>query len=455
MLKSDLAIQVENVSKRYRLGLKEQVHEEFATTIFEFIKKPISNFRKYRSLYKFDDQDILDEKHLVDTEDILWALKNVSFEVKKGELLGIIGTNGAGKSTLLKILSRVTIPTIGRLQLRGRVSSLLEVGTGFHPELTGRENVYLNGTILGMKKKEIDNIFDEIVEFSGVEKFLDTPVKRYSSGMRVRLAFAVAAHLRPEILIIDEVLAVGDVEFQKKCIGKMEDIGKDGRTVLFVSHNMPAITRMCDRVIVLDSGRKSLDGQTDDVVRQYLRGDANSTAIKKWEVESAPTGDAARLNYICVLDEDGNVNEAIDIRHEIRIEINFDVIKSGCILVPIITLWNEAGVAVLDSVELDPEWENRERPIGNYTTTVRIPGNMLGEKSFTVSTGMHKLFPTFSKQYRQRDAITFQLIDSLEGDSARGDWKGNLNGFVRPKLKWNTKLLTDGPSEIEKKYNIQ
>src|SRR5438874_9732723 len=210
-----------------------------------------------------------------DTVEEFWALRDVSFEVKRGQVLGIIGRNGAGKSTLLKILSRITEPTLGRVEIHGRVGSLLEVGTGFHPELTGRENIYLNGAILGMRKAEIDRSFDEIVAFADIEQFLDTPVKRYSSGMYVRLAFAVAAYLQPEILIVDEVLAVGDAEFQRKCLGKMGDVAKEGRTVLFVSHNMAAVTRLCDRVIWLDEGRVAMDGTPEEVVSEYLTRDSS------------------------------------------------------------------------------------------------------------------------------------------------------------------------------------
>ena len=236
------AITVDNLSKVYRIGLEGATNDSFGRAMIDFVRRPFSNYKKYRSLYRFSDEEL---SNSYAGEDILWALNDVSFNVDQGEVVGIVGVNGAGKSTLLKVLSNITPPTMGTIKIRGRVSSLLEVGTGFHPELTGRENVYLNSTILGMRKKEVDDKFDEIVDFSGVEKFLDTPVKRYSMGMRVRLAFAVAAHLEPEILIIDEVLAVGDAEFQKKCLSKMEDVGKEGRTVLFVSHNMAAVTRLC------------------------------------------------------------------------------------------------------------------------------------------------------------------------------------------------------------------
>lgn len=261
-MSNDVAIKVENLSKRYRIGLKEEMHNTFCGAITSWIKSPFSNFKRLRQLSKFAEKD--------DGEDIIWALRDLSFEVKHGEVIGIIGGNGAGKSTLLKIISRITEPTSGRIILNGRVSSLLEVGTGFHPELTGRENVYLNGAVLGMSKTEIDRKFDEIVAFSDVEKFLDTPVKRYSSGMRVRLAFAVAAHLEPEILLIDEVLAVGDAQFQKKCLGKMSEVSREGRTVLFVSHNMSAVQQLCDRALLLTESMISIEGSVEECISQYL-----------------------------------------------------------------------------------------------------------------------------------------------------------------------------------------
>lgn len=258
---SYIAIKVKGISKAYRIGLKEQRHDTLGATIASWVKSPFRNFKKLKSLSNFDNKD---------DKDIFWALKDINFEVKKGEVLGIIGKNGAGKSTLLKILSRISEPTDGKIEIYGRVASLLEVGTGFNPELTGRENVYLNGTILGMTKKEIDVKFDEIIGFSGIEKFIDTPVKRYSSGMKVRLAFAVAAHLEPEILIIDEVLAVGDAEFQNKCMGKMNELSKgEGRTVLFVSHNMAAVKDLCSSCILLSNGRIIKEGITTEIISYY------------------------------------------------------------------------------------------------------------------------------------------------------------------------------------------
>ena len=255
MSSNDVAVKVEHLSKRYRIGLKEEMHDSIGSAVLNFFKSPLKNYRKYRSLYRFDDMDPNSQfDSAVNSDSILWALRDVSFEVNRGEVIGIIGKNGAGKSTLLKILSRITDPTSGRATIYGKVSSLLEVGTGFHPELTGRENIYLNGTVLGMRKSEVDAKFDQIVDFSGVKKFLDTPVKRYSSGMKVRLAFAIPAHMEPEILIVDEVLAVGDAEFQKKCLGKMQDFTKGGRTILFVSHNMGAVIDLCPRSLLLQDG---------------------------------------------------------------------------------------------------------------------------------------------------------------------------------------------------------
>jgi len=253
-------IQVNNLSKQYHIGAQERLNRTFREAVVDTFKAPVRNFRNLKRLTKFEEKQ---------QQDTIWALKDVSFKVQSGDVVGIIGRNGAGKSTLLKILSRITEPTSGEIKLYGRVSSLLEVGTGFHPELTGRENIYLNGTILGMRKQEIDRKFDEIVAFSEIEKFLDTPVKRYSSGMYVRLAFAVAAHLEPEILLVDEVLAVGDAAFQKKCLGKMGDVAKEGRTVLFVSHNMAAVQSLCARSLLIESGKLKYDGSTESTVSYY------------------------------------------------------------------------------------------------------------------------------------------------------------------------------------------
>jgi ABC-type polysaccharide/polyol phosphate transport system ATPase subunit len=262
------------MSKAYRIGLKEKTRDTLMSTVGSWIKAPFENFQNLRRLNTF--------QHDGEAEDIIWAVRDVSFKVDEGEVVGIIGRNGAGKSTLLKILSRITEPTSGRAVMHGRLSSLLEVGTGFHPDLTGRENIYMNGTILGMSKREIDLKFDEIVDFSGVEKFLDTPIKRYSSGMQVRLAFSVAAHLEPEILIIDEVLAVGDAEFQKKCLGKMEAVANQGRTVLFVSHQMGAIQRLCSHCLVMQNGLLAFEGPTTKAINHYLSFHSQPDSTDGW-----------------------------------------------------------------------------------------------------------------------------------------------------------------------------
>lgn len=258
----DVAIRAVDVSKRYRIGMRDEKEDTLVGLLARVVRTPLSNYRRLRGLSHFGS----DER----SDDVVWAVEDVSFELARGEALGIIGRNGAGKSTLLKILSRITEPTSGWVELRGRVSSLLEVGTGFHNELTGQENVFLNGAILGMRRDEIRRKFDEIVAFSGVERFIDTPIKRYSTGMKVRLAFAVAAHLEAEILIVDEVLAVGDAEFQKKCLGKMTEVSRKGRTVIFVSHNLSAIQALCDRAILLDAGRVVAQGTVSEVVQDYL-----------------------------------------------------------------------------------------------------------------------------------------------------------------------------------------
>jgi len=437
MSSKDIAIKVEGISKRYRIGLKEQVHDSVGGAILDFIKNPLKNYRKYRSLYKFDD---VKENSFADSEDVIWALRDISFTVQKGELLGIIGRNGAGKSTLLKILAKITDPTTGLIEIHGRVSSLLEVGTGFHPELTGRENIYLNGTILGMRKTEIDRKFDEIVDFSGVEKFIDTPVKRYSSGMRVRLAFAVAAYMEPEILIIDEVLAVGDEEFQKKCLGKMRDVGQAGRTVLFVSHNMPAVTRLCSRTILLEEGQIFKDGPARDVISAYLGAETGTTGERVWiDPLKAPAGEVCRLRAVRVRSEDGKIVETLDIRRQVRLEMEFEVLKPGYVLMPHYHISNEEGIRLFSAHDLDPEWRGRHRFIGKYVSTVQIPGNFFAEGTIFVAPAMTTLNPNIH-QFYEADVVAFNVVESFDGDSARGDWHKHMSGVVRPMLKWSTEF---------------
>ena len=438
---SNIAIKVENISKLYRIGLKEEIHDTFSGVLFDYIKSPLKNYRKYRSLYKFDDIKPDEDSN---PSNIIWALRDVSFEVKEGEVLGIIGANGAGKSTLLKILSRITPPTKGHAKIHGRVSTLLEVGTGFNPELTGRENIYLNGTILGMTKKEVDCNFDEIVDFSGVEKFIDTPVKRYSSGMKLRLAFAVSAHLEPEIIIIDEVLAVGDARFQEKCMNKMQDVRQKGRTIIFVSHNMHAITRLCERVILLDEGRIIMDGLSHQVVSAYLSTDhPASNAERKWpDPSKAPGGEFARLLAVRVRTEDGQVTDKVDVQQRVAIDMEYEVLKSGHLLLPHYHFFNEEGIHVFSSHDLDPAWKGRNRPAGHYVSTAWIPDNLLSEGMLFVEPVLITLSPIII-QFCERNAISFQVVNILDGDSSRGNWLGHMGGAVRPLLKWNTQFRSN------------
>lgn len=313
---STAAIQVESISKRYRIGaFEEEKHDTIGGAALAWLKAPLDNFRKLQRLSKFNGGD---------ESDIIWALRDISFTVSEGEAIGVIGRNGAGKSTLLKVLSRITPPSSGRALLNGRVASLLEVGTGFHPDLTGRENVYLNGAVLGMTTAEIDRKFDEMVDFAGIEKFIETPVKRYSSGMRVRLAFAVAAHLEPEILLVDEVLAVGDAQFQRKCLGKMGDITGEGRTVLLVSHNMASIEALCRRAVVLENGRLAFDGDSRSAVNHYLENQVLSLASgvdllahpERVQAETTPIFQSIRL-----LNKDGVETSAFEMGEPIVFEI--------------------------------------------------------------------------------------------------------------------------------------
>jgi len=432
---SDSVVQVEGISKCYHIGkLQNRGHATMGEKITQAV---ISPFRRTAQLLQGHATGA------ADLDELFWAMQDVSFEVKQGELVGIIGRNGAGKSTLLKILSRITEPSSGTATIHGRVGSLLEVGTGFHMELTGRENVYLNGAILGMTRRDIDRRFDEIVAFSEVEKFLDTPVKHYSSGMSLRLAFAVAAHLEPEVLIVDEVLAVGDANFQRKCINKMGEVGGEGRTVLFVSHNMAAVTRMCKRVIMLNGGRLVDDGPAHNVVASYMSNGLGTTAEREWDGGSGtPKGEMATLNAVRLRTQGGKISETIDIIEPIGIEIEFVVEQDGRVLQPQIIIMNDEGIELFVAVDLDPEWRKRPRPKGQYKSVAWIPGNLLTEGMCIVSIGLWALEPTRILQFWANEAVAFRVIDSMDGtESARGDWAGDFVGLVRPKLEWETDFV--------------
>jgi lipopolysaccharide transport system ATP-binding protein len=370
----------------------------------------------------------------------LWALKGVSFEVADGETLGIVGKNGAGKSTLLKILSRITKPTSGRASIDGRVGSLLEVGTGFHNELSGRENIFLNGAILGMKRAEIAAKFDEIVAFSEIEKFIDTPVKHYSSGMYMRLAFSVAAHLEPEILIVDEVLAVGDIAFQKKCLSKMGTFRRAGRTVLFVSHNLPAVARLCRRVVWLDRGKVRADGPAADVVSAYLDAQTRIASERSWSgAEEAPGNDVVRLRRVRSAGETRETASSFDIRRPIVLELEYEVRAGGKQLTPTFHIYNGDDVCVFVSNDAGPEWNLRPREKGVYTSRAVIPGNFMAEGSFLVTAAVFTAEP-FEEHLQVRDAIRFEVVDRLDGGTARGNFGGAMIGAVRPVLHWETEF---------------
>jgi lipopolysaccharide transport system ATP-binding protein len=425
---NDIAVRCEGISKQYRIG-EHQSYKALRDVVTDTI----------RDLFRQLLQAERASKQNGNGQATIWALQDVSFEIKQGEVVGIIGRNGSGKSTLLKILSRVTEPTRGCAEINGRVGSLLEVGTGFHPELSGRENIFLNGAILGMKKAETTRKFDEIVAFAEVEKFIDTPVKRYSSGMYMRLAFAVAAHLEPEILLVDEVLAVGDGRFQKKCLGKMGQIAEQGRTVLFVSHSMPAITRLCRRAILLNDGCVLSDGPSPQVVNTYLYSDIGTAAARQWSRSRAPGNDIVRLVAVRVRTEDGRTSATVDIRRPVGIEMEFEVRQGGHVLVPNYHFVNSEGVCVFIASDHDAAWRRRPRPPGRYISTAWIPGNYLAEGTLVVGAAISTMDPVIVHVF-ERDAIAFQVIDSLDGDAARGDYSGPMPGAVRPLLRWTTRF---------------
>ncbi|ACK67324.1 ABC transporter related [Rippkaea orientalis PCC 8801] len=418
---SDTIIRVENLGKKYIIG-----HQVEGRSRYVALRDVLANGVK--SLWKsFKDPKAKTRNN----QEEFWALKDVSFEVKRGEAIGIIGRNGAGKSTLLKILSRITEPTTGRVSLRGRVASLLEVGTGFHPELTGRENIYLNGAILGMTKAEIKRKFDEIVAFAEVEKFLDTPVKRYSSGMYVRLAFAVAAHLEPEILVVDEVLAVGDAAFQKKCLGKMGDVAtKEGRTVLFVSHNMGAIKSLCYRTLVLKQGKLVLDSNVENGISKYLSEDNLSDSQIIWDQENAPQSPELKFMKAYILNHEQLPASILDYRHGFSIVLEYEVLKPLKGLRIGFSLQNFEGIFLCGSNDPDG-WKHDIRESGYYKSQCYFPGYMLNHGRYSISFGSD-MYP------HDRSLVTtsYCLSFTVEDTEGHGDSKERLPGILRPKLTW-------------------
>lgn len=418
-----ISISVENLSKQYRLGVIGN------RTLYEDINRWWARVRGLPDpLAKIGEVD-----HGNRTDGLLWALRDVSFQLEQGEVLGVIGRNGAGKSTLLKILSKVTGPTTGQIKLRGRIASLLEVGTGFHPELTGRENIFLNGAILGMSRDEISRKFDEIIIFSEVEKFVDTPVKRYSSGMYVRLAFAVAAHLDPEIMVIDEVLAVGDAAFQRKCLGKMSENASQGRTILFVSHNMAAINRLCTRAVLLEKGQLIADGPATEITAKYLSVASGETSNRVWNLENAPGTEELRLVSVQLLGEDGNPVSVVDVREQLVLRVEYQVNKPGlkfrCTLG-----FNTQGIYAFAAME--PTEEVRPHK-GRYFSSITVPSHLLAEGEYIISVSIFASSGAKMHYVSLRDAIAFQVYDSMTGLSARGDYAQNFAGVVRPLFQWD------------------
>lgn len=401
-------IEITGLGKKYPIVHDKLPYSTLRDSIVNFIKHPFSSRR---------------------TRESFWALRDINLTINRGDIIGIIGKNGAGKSTLLKILSGITKPTEGKVKLYGRVSSLLEVGTGFHPELTGRENIYLNGVILGMTRKEVSKKFDEIVAFAGIEKFLDTPVKHYSSGMYVRLAFAVAAHLEPDILIVDEVLAVGDIEFQKKCLGKMEEVSKEeGRTVIFVSHNMGAIEQLCSKTLILNSGYLERIGKTAYIIDLYLNKDRNSNFIKEWT--NGLQGDQNVIfTKIKLVNHTEDVCPTVIAEESFSFEIEYEIIKPIKNLQIGLQLIQESKIIFETSDVKISESPNITREIGKYKSICIIPKNLLNSCTYSISLFAH--IPKISLIAKEERVINFTV-------STREKWSGveTQPGFIRPNLEW-------------------
>ncbi len=450
-MKDNIAIRVEGLSKLYRIGQYVGTGIQYKTlreTLASLVYVPIYRIKtSFKSLLKNSSETLVKNFDTdKSTSSFIWALRDVSFEVKKGEIIGIIGENGAGKSTLLKILTGITKPTEGYAELKGRVGSLLEVGTGFHPELTGRENIYLSGAILGMSKKEIDRRFKEIVEFAGIEKFLDTPLKRYSSGMAVRLGFAVAAHLEPEILLVDEVLTVGDIEFQRKCLGKMGEVVKSGRTILFVSHNLWAVRNLCDRVILLQRGKIIKIGRSDEVIKYYI--ELNSQKFENYKSDNLTgninnqtdmtLGLGYRILNIRLIDLKREKIQNFFISEGAFVEITFQVINNGTKPRFSLGLFGPHGEKIFGSLNNTDDLYAEPLKQGIYKTTCRIPGNLLNEGKFSISLTCGEVGKFES--YRYDNILSFDCIDD---GLLRGDYCGEFSGLIRPKLEWHTHCISN------------
>jgi lipopolysaccharide transport system ATP-binding protein len=421
------AIKIEGLGKRYQLG-QYVAYESLRDSLTNVLAAP---FRWGKSRRQKQEKRAL------------WALKDINLEVEEGEVIGIIGRNGAGKSTLLKILTRVTMPTEGHAEVYGKVGSLLEVGTGFHPELTGRENVYLNGAILGMRRKEIDRKFDEIVAFSGVEQFLDTPLKRYSSGMQVRLAFAVAAHLEPDILLTDEVLAVGDYEFQQKCFGKMREEGTQGRTVLIVSHQLNNIANLCSRTILLDKGRVVMDGKTSEVIEHYISTVQQKSGEVVWEQpESAPGDDKVRLQAVRTLNADGKVSNELDVHEEMTLQVSYWNMEQNHVPTVSFVIRGPLDEVVCASTDVPEEntVDEVSHPVsdarGLYVTECRFPARFFNTLTYTIDIALQYKLGQRPDNVIERGVLSFTVYSLKENKL----WL-QFPGSVHPVLSWRRKYL--------------
>lgn len=426
-MSKEVAIKVENLSKLYRLG------QITTGTLTHDLKRWAARVQgKEDPFMKVGEENDRTKKG---GSDYTWVLKDINFEINKGDTLGIIGKNGAGKSTLLKILSRVTAPTKGEIKIKGRIASLLEVGTGFHPDLSGRENIYMNGAILGMTRHEITRKFDEIVDFAGIEKYVGTPVKRYSSGMYVRLAFAVAAFLEPEILIVDEVLAVGDAEFQRKCMGRLKDVSvNDGRTVIFVSHNMTAMQSLCNRTIMLERGQIKMTGDTDTVINHYLNTYVSTSSTKVWDEHESSGNDYARLRSVKVVDDEGVAISNSFIEEGVNIETTYQCLEEGSKLYVSLVIKNQKDdlIFITSSISEDV-WSMNPHPLGTYKTTCKVPGNLLNDITYKVTVFLIR--NSTDVIYTAEDIIIIEKTDP--GNNRRGLY-GKWGGLMRPILDWRT-----------------
>ncbi len=425
---SDVAIRVQGLSKLYRIG-ERQRYKSLRESLMKALAAP---FRQRGQRPR----------------ETIWALDDVSFEVMRGEVLGVIGRNGAGKSTLLKILSRITEPTRGRVEVYGRVGSLLEIGTGFHLELTGRENIYLNGAILGMRRVEIERKFDEIVAFAEVERFLDTPVKHFSSGMYLRLAFAVAAHLEPEILLVDEVLAVGDASFQKKCIGKMGDVAKEGRTVLFVSHNMAAIRLMCENCLLIEAGKLALVGSSQAVVERYLTGDGREDTGEFQAHDSGPDSErvGVRLLRVSVRNRQGNRADTLPTDEPFSVTIGYELVRRLDNFRLGFQLIANDGTVVFASGDTDPNGWGVPRGPGSYESTCIVPANLLNAGRFHLTVACDR--PMQEILFAVENAVSFTMALAGGAGSAVPDHRA---GVVRPSLEWRVHEIQTERHEQEGK----